>query len=92
MNEAGFVFCYGQRDAGCNFVRLREKILNVSQWIHLRFFRSPSSFRLASRRPRYEATFETSSNSRCLESWYFLDRAADAAGLVLGKKCENVWH
>ena len=56
------IFCYGRRYAGCDFVKLREKILNVSRWIHLRFFRSLSSARLASHRPRYEATFETSSN------------------------------
>ena len=66
-----------------------KKSLSVSQWIHLRFFRSPSSFRLASRRPRYEATFETSSSSCCLVSWYLLIPAADAAGLVLGK---NFWR
>ncbi|MFN4894212.1 MAG: hypothetical protein ACK5HO_00325, partial [Pseudomonadota bacterium] len=50
-------------DAGCDFVKLREKILSVSQWIHLRFFRSFSSSRLASLQPRDEAIFETGSNS-----------------------------
>ncbi len=39
-----------------------KKSLSVSQWTHLRFFPSFSSSRLASRQPRYEATFETSSS------------------------------
>jgi hypothetical protein len=40
-----------------------KKSLRVSQWIHLRFFRSISSSRLASRQPRYKATSETSASS-----------------------------
>jgi hypothetical protein len=54
-------FCSGLRYAGCHFVKLRENILGVSQWITLRFFRSLSSSRLASRQPRDKAIFETGS-------------------------------
>lgn len=56
------IFCYGRRYADCNVVKLREKILTVSQWIHLKLFHSPYSFLLAFHRTRYEATFESDSN------------------------------
>jgi hypothetical protein len=64
------IFCCGRRYAGCDFVKLREKILSVSRWIRLRFSRSFSSPRRAPSRPRYEATFETSSTITSLLSFW----------------------
>ena len=73
------IFCCGRRYAGCDFVKLREKILSVSRWIRLRFSRSFSSPRRASRRPRYEATFETSSSISPIAWSAHLHRACRSA-------------